>query len=195
MGLPKTELSIGSEPILAYLLKRSRWDGPTLLVIAPHTGLPAGAECFDLVAADPVAGQGPLRGVLTALENAGTPIVVIATVDMPGIASTQLHHLCAMLRRRPRCHALMFHQRGTFDAIEPFPSAYRSKQAIALVRAQLQAANLSVRDLARHAGVKVLPAPANWQQSVWTNLNTPSDLKQFLQPESPPDSHAALGGS
>ena len=51
-----------------------------MLVTAPGIERPRRAERFDREIADPVAGLGPLRGVLTAMENATTEIVVVATV-------------------------------------------------------------------------------------------------------------------
>src|SRR5256885_5263746 len=90
MGGPKGSLEVRGEPILEYLLDRFAWRGETMLVTAPGIARPRGAERFDREVVDPVAGLGPLRGVLTALENATTEIVVVATVDMPGVGREQL---------------------------------------------------------------------------------------------------------
>ena len=49
-----------------------------MLVTAPGIARPRGAERFDREVVDPVAGLGPLRGLMTALENASTDIVVVA---------------------------------------------------------------------------------------------------------------------
>src|SRR2546430_7328455 len=77
MGGPKGSLEVRGKPILEYLLGRFQWRGQTLLVTAPGIGRPRGAERLDREVLDPVAGLGPLRGVLTALENASTEIVVV----------------------------------------------------------------------------------------------------------------------
>src|SRR5690349_21350151 len=90
MGMPKGGLHIGAEPILAYLLRQIAWEGPTLLVTAPGRERPRGWELFDREVVDPVAGQGPLRGVLTALEQASSDVVAVATVDMPGVGGEQI---------------------------------------------------------------------------------------------------------
>src|SRR3954453_11465685 len=90
MGRPKAELLIHGKQILQHLLEQMAWDGPTLLVTAPGREHPPGWERFDREVVDPVAGLGPLRGVLTALEQAATAIIVLTTVDMPAIPISQL---------------------------------------------------------------------------------------------------------
>ena len=59
-------------------------------------GTPAGMDSFTRELVDPVGGLGPLRGVLTALENAGTEHVVVTPVDMPGLIAGQLRWLASM---------------------------------------------------------------------------------------------------
>jgi molybdopterin-guanine dinucleotide biosynthesis protein A len=177
MGMPKGELRVGDEPILAYLLRRIAWDGPTLLVTAPGRDRPPGCERFDREVVDPVAGQGPLRGVLTALEHAATEVAVVATVDMPNVRSADLRWLVARLHDAPDAMGLMV-RRGA--EVEPFPAVYRTAAAGA-IRAQLGAGRLSVRALANHAGFGTLPAPPDWdERDFWTNLNRPDDFAEFL---------------
>src|SRR3954453_21857241 len=89
MGGPKASLQIQGHPILRYLAEQFAWRGRTMLVLAPDTDCPPASDRFDLVFFDPIAGVGPLRGVLTALEHATSDIVVIPTVDMPGIQHEQ----------------------------------------------------------------------------------------------------------
>jgi molybdopterin-guanine dinucleotide biosynthesis protein A len=177
MGMPKGELRVGDEPILAYLLRRIAWDGPTMLVTAPGRQRPAGHELFSREVVDPVAGQGPLRGVLTALENATTPRVVVSTVDMPNVRGSELRWLAAQLDDAPNVNGVML-RRGM--ETEPFPAVYRAAAAGA-VRARVEADRLSVRALADHEGFGTLPAPRDWEErEVWTNLNRPEDLAAFL---------------
>jgi hypothetical protein len=42
---------------------------------------------------------------------------------------------------------------------------------------------LSVQGLCDHDEFAVLPAPPEWGESVWTNLNRPEDLRAFLSRE------------
>ena len=102
MGRPKGELRVGNQPILEYLLERMAWRGPTLLVTSPGREHPAGWQRFHAEAVDPVAGLGPLRGVLTALEHAATPHVLVTTVDMPEIDATALRWLLEQFVQRPK---------------------------------------------------------------------------------------------
>src|SRR4051794_29668278 len=83
MGRAKGELRIAGEPILEYLLDRFDWPGPTMLVTAPGREHPTGWARFTREVTDPVSDQGPLRGILTALENATTEVVIVTPVDMP----------------------------------------------------------------------------------------------------------------
>jgi molybdopterin-guanine dinucleotide biosynthesis protein A len=181
MGQPKAALQIAMKPILTYLLERFRWKGPTMLVTAPGQQLPPGADLFDTVSADAVSGEGPLRGVLTALQHATTEIALVATVDMPGIEPKHLHHVHSLLRNRSRSDVIMLHQHGKPSEVEPFPSAYRCRRAAELILAQLESGMRAVRGLRKLPCVDVLSAPSDWRPSVWANLNSPSDVKEFVQ--------------
>jgi len=172
MGRPKGELLVGDRPILQYLLDRFAWSGPTLLITAPGREHPPGWERFGAEAVDPVAGQGPLRGVLTALENVTTQRLVVTTIDMPGFGASHLRWIVdragpviTMLRRR--------------EQIEPFPSVFPTAAA-PMIRAELDAGRFSVQALSRQAAVESVPAPADWDEFVWTNLNHPDEFDRFL---------------
>jgi molybdopterin-guanine dinucleotide biosynthesis protein A len=179
MGLPKAEIQLDGLPILKYLIQNLRWPGPTLLVTAPGRKHPPGMECFAREAADPVSGQGPLRGVLTALEHSDTDLVIVATVDMPAITAVQLTYLGEMLLQHEECDAIMFRRSDrVVDSVEPFPSIYR-KAAAQVVRAQLLDGLRAMQSLSRQSRVKILTAPADWPSAVWTNLNEPSDLGAY----------------
>ena len=181
MGRPKGELRIGDRPILHYLFDQFAWPGPTLLVTAPGREHPPGWDRFTAEAVDPVAGLGPLRGVLTALEHAPTPAVVVTTIDMPALGAAQFQWLIDLLSERPDAIG-MIPRRD--EQIEPFPSIFRSSAA-PIVRARLEAGELSVQALSREAAVAVVPAPPDWDEIVWTNLNRPDDLAAFLKRRSP----------
>jgi molybdopterin-guanine dinucleotide biosynthesis protein A len=175
MGGPKGALSLAGEPILAHLMRRIAWRGPSLLVLSPGIERPAGAELFQTVTHDPVAGEGPLRGVLTALDASTTGVVVVATVDMPGVTRAALEHLVSNLGESV---ALMLSRAvNGRDVIEPFPSAFRSG-ARECVSRRLAEGRRAVQGLAGEPGVAVGPAPA-WDERVWTNLNYPADLDAF----------------
>jgi molybdopterin-guanine dinucleotide biosynthesis protein A len=183
MGVAKGMLQIGGRPILEYLLERWNWPGPTLLVTAPGREHPPGWNRFSSEVTDPVRGEGPLRGVLTALEAAETGTVVVATCDMPVVGCDQFAELIAYLQNAPQKLGAMWSRReGKRDQVEPFPGAFR-KDATQVIRARLDAGLQSVGSLAEIDGFSVLPAEMRWGQDVWMNLNRPEDLKTLINHE------------
>jgi molybdopterin-guanine dinucleotide biosynthesis protein A len=181
MGFPKAAIIIDGEPILIHLMRRLAWPGPTVLVTAPGREHPAGAASFDREVTDPVSGEGPLRGVLTALEHSQTDVTIVATVDMPSIGSAQLIHLAQQLRDLAAMESIMLRRPASpEDRIEPFPSIYR-RTFDATIRAQLQSGERSMQALSRHERVELLTAPPDWPPMVWTNLNRPSDVQAYHQ--------------
>jgi len=182
MGQPKAELRVCDRPILAYLLDRFRWNGPTMLVTAPSRRSPSGTQLFDREVADPLDGAGPLRGVLSALENLTTSVAIIATVDMPGIGAAQLQWLQSQFNTAPDGIGVMCRRH---DHVETFPSIYRAG-ALDLVSAAFTAGERSVVALSRLPGVRAIDAPADWDDRTWTNLNTPDDFATFVASLSAP---------
>jgi molybdenum cofactor guanylyltransferase len=178
MGAPKGSLQIHGRPILEFLLDQFAWTGPTILVLAPGIETPDGAERFGRVVCDPIQGLGPLRGVLTALENSATEITVVATVDMPGIENGQLMWLVQQLAKQKETLGVM--SKRSPDQIEPFPSAFRLPARM-LVDAELRQGKRSVHGLLKTAQFAAIPAPDEWNSESWINLNTPTDLRAFLQ--------------
>lgn len=178
MGRPKAWLTLSGKPILLALLERLDWPGPTLLVTASGRDHPPGWERFTREVSDPVAGEGPLRGLLTAFENSRSPFVVMTAVDMPLVRREQLAWLTTALRARPEVLGIMMvrNARSSEPQVEPFPSAFRAGAA-PLVRARLAAGNKALHRLAEDESVLGLPAPSEWPAEVWTNLNRPQDLE------------------
>lgn len=182
MGKAKGLLHIESQPILEYLLDRLAWPGPAWLITAPGRERPPGHRRFTRELVDPAPGIGPLRGILTALEQLDAPDIVIATVDMPGITSDALRWIITELHRRPDAQGLMCRrQPGSQQRPEPFPLALR-KSAEPLIRARLDAGHRAVHRLADDPAFLVVPAPPEWRPTFWLNLNEPSDLASLPPP-------------
>jgi len=180
MGGPKGSLSLDSRPILERLLDRLAWPGPTLLVTAPGREHPPGWRRFTNEATDPVAGEGPLRGILTALEHASTDEVVVLPVDMPNVTPAPLAWLAARLRDRPTAAVVMVSQSAhAHHRVEPLPAAFRTKTAQTIVRAHLCDKQLALHGLTKSSTVVVLPASSDWPSDFWVNLNTRSDLATY----------------
>ena len=174
MGRPKAELRVGGLPILEYLLRQWNWPGARVLITAPGREHPPGCEAFDREISDPVAGQGPLRGVLTALELCGkTEAVVVATCDMPLVTREMLTKLIEHLNSDTTLVAAMMNSE---NGVEPFPMALRPGIRDE-VRARLERNERSVRSVAELPSVAAIPGPAD--AGVWTNLNRPGDSARF----------------
>jgi molybdopterin-guanine dinucleotide biosynthesis protein A len=181
MGMPKAMLKVRGKPILQYLCDEIRWPGPTLLVTAPGRERPPACERFDREATDAVAGEGPLRGVLTALESVATPLLVVTTVDMPQIRSEHLRWLVAQLISQPTSVLAVMTSRAVPKRgmqTEPFPCAMRPALRD-IVRPRLGRGERSVWRLAKDPNVMIVPAPASWPPGTWTNLNSPDDLREL----------------
>ena len=179
MGRPKAELQLAGRPILHALFDRFDWPGPTLLITAPGREHPPGCERFTRELVDPAPGEGPLRGLLTALEGSPVSRVVVTAVDMPFVRREQLAWLVAELAARPDMAGVMTARAGTCRSgaprLEPFPSGFHVEFATT-VRQQRARGDHSLHALARHPSVATVPAPQDWPVDTWTNLNRPQDL-------------------
>lgn len=176
MGYPKGLLTVHNRPILEHILQTARWDGPTLLVTSPGRESPPGADQFDDEVVDPVAGLGPMRGVLTALESAKTEAVVFAPVDMPSITAEVFQWLTHEVQSRETALAILLERiKDGAAELEPMPSAFR-KSARELLIHRLAMDKRSLRGLNGCDGVEILQAPRNWSPAIWQNLNYPHDL-------------------
>ena len=178
MGTSKAELTLRGQSVVDYLL--DRWPGTRVILVTAPGQATAGAKRFDLIVSDPVAGLGPLRGILTALENAPDEIIVVTTIDMPNVAVEQLQFVEQALRDRPELSGLMLaRDRGEERFIEPFPSAFR-RSAATIIAQELSEQRRAVRGLLRHSEkFLLLDAPRDWNDSVWLNLTTPADVEAF----------------
>ena len=179
MGHPKANIQVAGQPVLEYLIDRLAWPGPTLLVTAPGRQHPPGFHRFDREAIDPVSGQGPLRGLLTALEACQTGLLVMAAVDMPNVTAEHLRWLAATLQSLPDAVALLL-QRTTpaGQQIEPFPSVFRSS-AEKLIRQHLESGQFSLHSLSKLSEFALVWAPTAWDEPTWVNLNSPQDLSDL----------------
>ena len=177
MGRPKSRLEIGGVPILSRLLDRLAWAGPTMLVTAPGVERPPGAARFDVEVIDPVADEGPLRGVHTALTCATTDAVVFVAVDMPAVTRADLEWFVAALAARP--HALGVMALRDRRTIEPLPCALR-RSAGELVSGRLTSSRRSLHGLTDDPRVARVDAAA-LPDRVWLNVNTPAEWDAFLR--------------
>jgi len=179
MGQPKGLLRIQGRPILEYLIEQFHWPGPSWLVTAPGREHPPGWERFDREITDPVSGSGPLRGVLTALEQLDTPLLLVATVDMPGMGNENLTWLVSQITSKTAMGIMCSRRTGNETSVEPFPVLLR-KEGLVGVRERLETGRLSVHGLLSDPGFITVTSPTDWNERVWTNLNNLRDFKDYL---------------
>jgi molybdopterin-guanine dinucleotide biosynthesis protein A len=181
MGYPKSEMRLNDRPVLNVLLDRFAWPGPTLLVTAPGREHPTAHEAFAREVVDPSSGEGPLRGLLTALENSPAPWVVVTAVDMPLVRREQLEWLAAALKDRSgtAISGVMLYQAvRNGRELQPFPSAFHVNAA-PLVRRLLDSHRRALHALRDDPTIATLDAPPDWPADSWTNVNAPSDLASY----------------
>jgi molybdopterin-guanine dinucleotide biosynthesis protein A len=176
---PKSELLIHGQPILNYLLAQWRWPGPTLLVTAPGREHPPSHELFTREVTDSVPDQGPLRGILTALEHCPTPAAAITTIDMPCVSLRELTWICNQLSVTDSLGVFCTRLRDGGREMEPFPSAFSISAKEAVVK-HLGSGARSVQSLSTLAGFEPVSTPSDWPSDMWTNLNTPEDYERFI---------------
>ena len=177
MGRPKSHLTVAGRPILWHLLDRLDWAGRTLLVTAPGVERPPGFERFTAEVVDAVPGEGPLRGMLTALEAAAGESIVVATVDMPNVGGRQLDWLGERLAGLGHAAAAVAARRPGGE-VEPFPCAL-GPGAAGVIRELLAGGRRSVRGFFDDPRTAVVDAPTDWPGGTWVNLNRPEDLDAF----------------
>jgi molybdenum cofactor guanylyltransferase len=179
MGRSKATLEIRGRPFLEFLLERLRWAGPTLLITAPGREHPPGTHLFTREAVDPTANEGPLRGLLTAMEHCLTPLLAVMPVDMPNLGPAQFAWLADRLGR-DGLGVMTSRTVGGEPQIEPFPSVF-SVRARAQVESHFATGARSLYSLSKVEGIEVVDAPGGWGEETWTNLNTPGEFEAFLQ--------------
>jgi molybdopterin-guanine dinucleotide biosynthesis protein A len=191
MGMPKAWLTLREQPILRYLMSQIDWHGPKLLVTSPGREHPPASDLFDREIVDVQADQGPLQGVVTALQHVETDDLIALTCDMPLVQKWQLHWMMEQLHRRPDSRAIMLARRAQGQArIEPFPIALRAC-ALPLLQEKLDSVDRSIFSLCDRPGFAALPPPADWPAEMWTNLNHPADLAAFEKAITPAPSSSA----
>jgi molybdopterin-guanine dinucleotide biosynthesis protein A len=195
MGIAKDAIHIEGKPILRRLHRKLVWPGPTILVTAPGRERPDGAELFNLEAIDAVPAQGPLRGVLTALEHANSRLVIVIPIDMPNLNFEVLRWMVESFRRHRPSMGLMLKRRDAVNSIdektseierierieriEPLPAVFDVAGSREQIRSRLAGGSLSLQGLAKLPGMMILDAPSAWARSLWVNLNRPADVHEW----------------
>ncbi|HEX8323459.1 MAG TPA: NTP transferase domain-containing protein [Tepidisphaeraceae bacterium] len=178
MGTDKLRLRDASGRLLVERwFERLNWLLPPRLVLTPGATPPTELAAWPVLH-DAMSGEGPLRGVATALAATATTWLVVVAVDTPGIGGPQIDWL---LGRRPADPSARLWMTRRPSGIEPFPLLIH-RDMTGPVAARLHAARRSLHDLADERLARVADAPADWPPAVWQNLNRPEDLTAYLSP-------------
>ena len=126
------------------------------------------------VLADAEREQGPMGGLLTALENTRAEWNLLVACDMPELSVTLLRALLRKtVRARGRCVAPV-----TEGGFEPLCAVYR-RTALPEVRSAIVEGRLKMRDLLPLLGV--VPV-SGIDAACFRNVNTPEEWSSYLHP-------------
>jgi molybdenum cofactor guanylyltransferase len=158
MGGPKALADLAGEPLIARPLAAAAAAGLDAVVVAkPDTALP---ELAVPVWEEPATPVHPLLGIVTALERAGRPVVVVAC-DMPFVTATLLQRLADGPEAAVRVGG----------RLAPFPARYEPA-ALPELRAAL-AAGAAVRATLE----RLAPGTFDEAGEVVASVNTPAELE------------------
>lgn len=140
--------------------------------VAPVTAIggdgPALAALGLAVRPDTRPGEGPLGGILTALEATGARVLVVAACDLPRLDAAAVRAVLDGLAARPDAAVAV----AVTDRVEPLLSAWRVEVARPVVAAVFGAGDRAVHvALDRLVTVAVPVEPGGLR-----NVNRPGDL-------------------
>ncbi len=181
MGKRKDLIRVCGMGLVPWMLERAAWCGPTMLVCAADGTRVEGEERVDVAVRDEVSGEGPLRGVVTAMAACRTSTMVVVPIDMPGIGARELAWVVERASESPDAMCVMTRRMvNGAERSEPFPSFYRSGFED-VARSRLHAGKRAMGGLMEEKAVCVVDAPREWGERVWANLNREDDVEKFEQ--------------
>ncbi len=177
LGMDKTLLEIGGEPLLKRIVLTLGEGFPEVLVVVQEGNHVAEAVAGwgVRVVSDLLPGKGPLGGIYTALEYSTSNHVFVMACDMP-YPSRELIRL--LLSRAPGWEAVV-PRRGSY--IEPLFAVY-SRDLRKRIRERLETGRLKIHDLLDEVRVRYLDeeevARSDPHFLSFFNINTPQDLER-----------------
>lgn len=190
-GDPLLQVALATLHRVAALLLVAAPEGLSLPSLRPAPGEMADgdSEGFRVVAVrDLAAGEGPLAGLVPALERAqagGATRAFVLAVDMPRFSAAELALLAAPLERDPKVVAVV---PRTPSGLEPLFAYVRPQVVAPAFRAAWEAGERAV-----HRAFAALPPgalveldaadPAAWPGGPGRlrSINTPADLRAVLE--------------
>jgi molybdopterin-guanine dinucleotide biosynthesis protein MobB len=187
MGRPKAGIPIGGEPMavrIARVLGEATGSPPMLLgtghvpeALATLDRLPDATRIFGSISGR-FSGRiaGPMAGLLAAMRWMPEAAWLICAVDMPRISPEAVRWV--LEERKAGRWAVIPHLAGK-DRPEPLFACYEP-MIVPAVEEMASRGELRLRRLAGHQKVAAPTVPEEFEPA-FTNLNTPEDLRLFLE--------------
>jgi molybdopterin-guanine dinucleotide biosynthesis protein A len=176
-GSDKALAELGGRPLIAWAAQALAGASERLVVAAPGAQIPAlraavGPEWEFL--ADLLPGRGPLSGLWTALQRAGSGWLALTAVDLPLLGADYWHWLAAA--REPG--VLGVSARGP-GGPEPLAAIYSAalRPALPELLRRPSAGLRDVQELGRWVSLDI-PAQRAGEPPRFLNVNTPADLER-----------------
>ena len=170
MGRDKALLAINGETLLERGLR-------TLRALTPHVAISGGNAALAAHAPlvlDLWPGQGPLGGIVSALQQSQAQWNVFLAVDMPFVPEEAFHAMIAAAVTP--CRVVVAESDGR---LHPLCGVY-SRSALPILARELEAGNLRVRDAIEATDVLLR---ISFSRREWfANLNTPLDFERARAP-------------
>ncbi|MEX0776400.1 MAG: molybdenum cofactor guanylyltransferase [Phycisphaeraceae bacterium] len=186
-GSSKLQATVNGRPILTWLTDRLSAVSPRQrwLNLAPGQAMPpgpgagAGAGAFDRIIYDPMRHAGPLAGIAAMLAAVpADALLIVVPADMPLIDPNYVRQMLTTLVGHPQ-HIVAMGRWTTgprCGRVEPLPSVWRGRRALALVRQARQVNITGPQQLSHRAGVTCLPLAWPTQRNSFMNINRREDL-------------------
>lgn len=180
MGSDKAWLPYQGSTLLEHIVARLRPCVERVLVAAaPGQSLPGLPEEVEIVR-DEVVDEGPLRGILTALDRlADDDLAVVWSVDEPGAVA---EWAVGLLARSQKAEAVV---PMADDVRRPLTAVYRVGPARAAARRLLAEKSTAAWRLAEALETRYVPieelSPGGREAQSVHNVNTPDDYRRLLE--------------
>lgn len=170
MGTDKALLAVSGRPLAAIAAAALRGAGAARVLAVGGDGAALAGLGLEAVA-DAAPGEGPLAGILAALDAARTDVVVVLACDLPGVTAASVARVIAALDASPAAAVAWPEVDGHAHVLH---AAWRSSRACATLAAAFATGERSPRraaaPLARVVATGVDPAALR-------NANRPEDLR------------------
>jgi molybdenum cofactor guanylyltransferase len=178
-GRDKALVQVGNEVLLARLCSVIRGVTPSVMIVGSREKYAAfGAECIP----DRWPGEGPLGGIITALQAAagtggGREVNIVIGCDMPFLTSEWLAYL---VQRAQASEAEVVAPRSA-HGLEPLCACWRASGVEKLQRV-FEGGTRKVTEAMKHLTMEVLDE-THWKRfdiadRLFWNMNTPGDYEE-----------------